>query len=172
MHVLQYIAVQTDSEDMAMRIVEDTLNHELGIDEYEGSAWYDWFVVGGGRFTDGDPYQSSTNNIISYKDKPEEFLSMVDRMVINRLVEFGGYLSTYKNKNINLDEYLSSYSGHTDYSFELYDLGKMIDMFQGKWDFNSYFYDMHHTSVNTRYMLDSLDKLPDSWYLIPIDFHF
>lgn len=169
MHVLQYIAVQADNEDEAMRTVEDTLNHELGIDEYQGNAWYDWFVVGGGRFTDGDPYQSSSNNIISYKDKPDEYIQMTDRMVMNRIVAFAGYKKQFKDRNIDINAYLDKYDGHTDYSFELYELNMMIDLFQGKWNYNSYFYDMHNASTNTKY---SLDNLNDSWYLIPIDFHF
>ena len=172
MHVLQYIAVQADNEDEAMRTVEDTLNHELGIDEYEGSAWYDWFVVGGGRFTDGDPYQSSPNNVISYKGKPEEFLSMVDSMISNRKEEFNRYRKTYDENNTDISTELDKYDGDMLYDFKLYDLSKMIDMIQGKWDFNSYFYDIHNQSTNTKWMKESIDKQPDVWYLIPVDFHF
>ena len=169
MHFLQYIAVQADNADEAMRTVEDSLNNELGRDEHVNNAWFDWFVVGGGRFTEGDPYESSPNNIISYKDKSDEFVIMIDRMVINRLVEFGRYKKYFLEKNIDISVYLDKYDGNSNYSFELYELNQMIEMFQGSWNHNSYFYDMHNASTNTRYVLDNLN---DSWYLIPIDFHF
>ena len=169
MHVLQYIAVQADDEDMAMRTVEDTLNSELGGNEYATNAWYDWFVIGGGRFVEGDPYKSSPNHIIAYKDKPDEFISMIDRMISNRKVEFNGYRQRFNERNIDINDYLSNYDGNTDYSFDLYELNQMIEMFQGAWNYNAYFYDMHNATTNPKY---TLDKLNDSWYLIPVDFHF
>jgi hypothetical protein len=64
---------------------------------------------------------------------------------------------------------LDSYTGNTDYSMSLYPVAKCIDMLQGSWDFNSYFYDAETGSTNFQYMLDKLDE---SWYLIPVDFHF
>jgi len=169
MHVLQYIAVQADNEDMAMRSVGEMLNSELGHDQSGSNAWFDWFVIGGGRFVDGDPYASSPNNIISYKDKPEEFVTMINRMILNREVEFAGYRKNFESRGISLSDSLDKYDGNTDFSFELYELGKMIDMLQGRWDFNSYFYDMHHYSTGTKYLLDTLN---DSWYIVPVDFHF
>lgn len=168
MHFLQYIAVQADNADEAMRTVEDSLNNELGRHEYVNNAWFDWFVVGGGRFTEGDPYQSSPNSIISYKDEPEEFVQMIDIMINHRVSEFNGYHENFKDKNIDISTKLDSYTGNMQYDFELYELSKCLDMLQGKWDFNSYFYDMHNASTNTNYVLDNLN---DSWYLIPIDFH-
>ena len=172
MHVLQYIAVQADNDDEAMRIVEDSISNELGNDEYASNAWFDWFVIGGGRFLGGDPYASSPNHIISYKDKPKEFIAMIDSMISNRKEEFDRYRKIFEQKNISIKDVLDEYDGEMDWSFKLYDLSKCIDMLQGKWDFNSYFYDMHHTSTNTVHMRKALDLSPDSWYLIPVDFHF
>jgi hypothetical protein len=173
MHVLQKLAVQADDKDMAFSIVKDYLENELGSNEYSSNAWFDWFVVGGGRWNDNtDGYSDDNSMTISYEEDPEAFTKAIDESISNRIVEFNGYRSLFNQKNLNLDEYLSSYSGHTDYSFELYDLGKMIDMFQGKWDFNSYFLDVHHNSVNTKYMLDSIDKGIKNWYIVFIDFHF
>lgn len=173
MHVLQRIAVQADDKEMAFNTVKDGLESELGNDEYASNAWFDWFVVGGGRWNENtDGYSDDNSMTISYDEDPEGFTKAIDEAISNRIVEFNGYRSNFQSKNLDLDEYLSSYSGHTDYSFELYDLGKMIDMFQGKWDFNSYFYDMHHASVNTKYMLDTIDKGNKNWYIVYVDFHF
>jgi len=168
MHVLQYIAVKADDEDMAMRIVEDTLTSEMGGDEYAITSWYDWFVMGGGRFVDGDPYVSSPNHIISHiKHGSEGFQEKVDWAINARKIEYASYAKDIDYSTL-LDT-IDSYDGNTDYSMKLYPLSKCIDMLQGKWDYNSYFYDIEHTSTNPQHMLDNLNDL---WYLIPVDFHF
>ena len=170
MHVLQYIAVRAEDEDMAMRVAEDTLSSEMGGNEYAHNSWYDWFVIGGGRFVDGDPYQSSPNHIISYtKHGREGIQEKVDWAIEARKNEFNSYRKAYDEKNNDISNELDKYTGNTDYSFSLYGLSKMIDMMSGNWDFNSYFYDAETGSTNFQYMLDKLD---DSWYLIPVDFHF
>jgi hypothetical protein len=168
MHVLQYIAVRAEDEDMAMRVAEDTLNSEMGGNEYAHNSWYDWFVIGGGRFVDGDPYKSSTNHIISYKEHGLAGIQeKIDWAIEARKTEYGNYMKSVDYSKI-LDT-LDSYTGNTDYSMSLYPVAKCIDMLQGSWDFNSYFYDAENSSTNFQYMLDKLDE---SWYLIPVDFHF
>ncbi len=175
MHVLQRIAVIADDKDQAFRTVKDTLESELGNNDYSSNAWFDWFVTGGGRWnpTPDSQYDDNEQSMtISYEEDPDKFTSEVNDSIQGRIEEFNTYRKYFNDKNINLDEYLSSYSGHLDYSFELYELGKMIDMLQGKWDFNSCFYDMHHASVNTKHMLDSIDKGVKNWYIVFVDFHF
>jgi hypothetical protein len=175
MHVLQRIAVIADNKDEAFRTVKHTLESELGSDEYASNAWFDWFVTGGGRWNTNDTEGYDDNNqsmTISYDEDPKGFLAAVDEGISNRITEFNGYRKSFEDKNLNISDYLDSYNGKMDYSFELYPLSKMIDMFQGKWDFNSYFYDMHHASVNTKHMLDTIDKGVKNWYIVYVDFHF
>jgi hypothetical protein len=168
MHVLQYLAVRGEDEDMAMRVAEDTLNSEMGGNEYAHNSWYDWFVIGGGRFVEGDPYKSSTNHIISYKEHGLAGIQeKIDWAIEARKTEYANYMKSVDYSKI-LDT-LDSYTGNTDYSMSLYPVAKCIDMLQGSWDFNSYFYDAETGSTNFQYMLDKLDE---SWYLIPVDFHF
>jgi hypothetical protein len=176
MHVLQYIAVEVedqleDPEQEAMQIVEDFLNSEMGGNDYATNSWYDWFVIGGGRFVDGDPYESSPNHIIPSTNK-EEFVSMIERMISNRKVEFAGYRQSFDKSEIDLNAKFDNYDGLMDYSFELYPLKKMIDMIQGNWDYNAYFFDVTASSTNPKYVLDKIEKNAKNIYLIPIDFHF
>jgi hypothetical protein len=42
----------------------------------------------------------------------------------------------------------------------------------GKWDYNSYYYDMMTDSTNMIHLKNSLDKGAKDWYLVPVDFHF
>ncbi len=175
MHVLQRIAVIADDKDMAFRSVKDYLENELGSDPYVGNSWFDWFVTGGGRFNPNPDSQYNDDDqsmVISYDEEPDKFIQTINEAVQARKEEFNSYRRSFEQKNLDLNEYLDSYNGNMDYSFELYEMGKMIDMFQGKWDFNSYFFDIHHDSVNTKHILDSLDKGIKNWYIVPVDFHF
>jgi hypothetical protein len=172
MHVLQHIAVVADNEDMAFRTVKDSLESELGDYESTTNSWFDWFVVGGGRFVEGNPYSDSTNNIISYDEAPAEYRLMVNDMISNRIEEFNSYRKSYGEKGIDLEAKLDNYKGVMNYDFELYPLKKMIDMIQGEWDYNAYFYDMHHASTNPEHMYKNIDLGNKNWYIVPVDFHF
>jgi hypothetical protein len=172
MHVLQYIAVQADNKDEAFRTVKDTLESELGNNEFATNSWFDWFVVGGGRFVEGNPYAESADKIVSYDEAPLDYRSMIDKAISNRMDEFESYRQSYNEKGIDLDNKLDSYRGVMNYDFELYPLKKMIDMIQGEWDMNSYFYDMHHASTNPDHMYKNIDLGNKNWYLVPVDFHF
>ena len=183
MHVLQHIAIKInnypdeivsleeckqEAHDTVKGIFDDMYSESEGL-----GGWSDWYVVGGGRFTEGDPYkEDKPEHVISYADNPELFRQTTDRAIISRLVEFGGYKKRFLEQNIDINAKLDKYDGLTDYSFDLYELNKMIDMLQGKWDMNSYFYDITNYSTNTKFMLDDLDNNGKFWYLIPVDFHF
>ena len=174
MHVLQYIAVQADTNDEAFRTVKDGLESELGNDQFATNSWFDWFVAGGGRFnpTAESPYEEDQAMIISYDEAPADYLATVDRMISNRKDEFESYRKSYGEKGIDLEAKLDNYKGVMNYDFELYPLKKMIDMIQGEWDMNSYFYDMHHASTNPEHMHKSIDLGNKNWYIVPVDFHF
>ncbi len=175
MHVLQWIAVQADNKDEAFRTVKEGLESELGSNEYATNSWFDWFVTGGGRWNPNPDSQYNDNDqsmVISYADDKDTYLSRVSESIANRMDEFNGYRKQFEEKGIDINAKLDSYAGVMNYDFELYPLKKMIDMIQGEWDFNSYFYDMHHASTNTVHMQKALDLSPDVWYLVPVDFHF
>lgn len=172
MHVLQYVAVKAENDDEAMSAVENTFNRWLGDFESPSGVWYDWFVVGGGRFVEGDPYASSPNHIVEYSKQPEKFVELIQKALDNRLQEFKSYRDSFDKKVTDLDAKLDSYTGEMQYDFELYPLKKMIDMLQGNWDFNSYFFDMEHDSTNTDHMRKKIAEGDTDWYLVPVDFHF
>ena len=174
MHVLQYIAVQADDKDMAFRSVKDYLETNMG-DEYNLSSWYDWFVTGGGRWNpnEGSQYDDTDQSmVISYDESPKEYRDMVASMISNRKDEFSGYRKMYDDKGIVLNDKLDTYTGEMQYDFDLYPLSKMIDMLQGKWDYNSYYFDVQHDSTNTEHMYKSIDTGNKNWYIVPVDFHF
>jgi hypothetical protein len=174
MHVLQRIAVQADDTSHAFYSVKHYLEENMG-SEYNYSSWYDWFVTGGGRWNDNgsDSYDDDDQSMtISYDDNPQAFLAAVNNAIDERMSEFNQYRQSFNTKNVDINSVLDSYNGQMDFGFQLYELYKMIDMTQGKWDFNSYFYDMQHETTNTKYMLESIDTGNKNWYLVFVDFHF
>jgi hypothetical protein len=174
MHVLQHIAVIADSQDEAFRTVKDSLESELGNYESTTNSWFDWFVAGGGRWNPNpdSQYADDQSMVISYDDNPAEYRETIDKAIISRMEEFNGYRKSYEEKGIDIEAKLDNYKGVMNYDFELYPLKKMIDMIQGEWDFNSYFYDMHHASTNPDHMYKSIDLGNKNWYAVPVDFHF
>jgi hypothetical protein len=174
MHVLQRIAVQAEDKDEAFARVKDTLEQEMGNNEYSSSTWYDWFVAGGGRWNNNpdSQYEDDNNMTISYEEEPDKFISQVALAMQSRVEEFNRYRKYYDERAVDINAKLDSFDGSTDYSLDLYDLSMMIDMLQGKWNYNSYFFDMQNQSVSQKFMLESIDKGDKNWYLVYVDFHF
>jgi len=174
MHVLQRIAVQAEDKDEAFARVKDTLEQLMGNNEYSSSTWYDWFVAGGGRWNPNpdSQYEDDNNMTISYEEEPDKFISQVALAMQSRVEEFNRYRKYYDERAVDINAKLDSFDGSTDYSLDLYDLSMMIDMLQGKWNYNSYFFDMHSQSVSEKFMLESIDKGEKNWYLVYVDFHF
>jgi hypothetical protein len=172
MHVLQYIAVKADSPEEAIDNVRFQLESMLGNDG-STTSWFDWFVTGGGRFnSDNDPYtDGATNMVVSSKDSVA-FEKIIEESIEARLSEFRRYRAEWDRSNMNLDSYFDEFDGTMDYSMKLYSLGKMIDMVQGDWDFNSYFYDLESWSTNPVHMTKDRINNGTLWFLVPVDFHF
>lgn len=173
MHVLQYIATQADSIEQAHSNVKQYLETNLG--EHESyDNWYDWFIVGGGRFSSSDdPYDDSYVSDIAYQDSPQfqEYLDTAHKWrweEVERLEK--------EARELNLTELLDNLQDFEHDHFwvanKLYPLKKLYDLAAGVWNCDSYFMDTVHDSTNRKYMLQSIDKGADNWYLVPVDFHF
>lgn len=180
MHVLQWIAVEADNKDEAYATVEETLQNMLGDFDMPTHTWYDWFVVGGGRFNVAEDedfkeayVEGKTNLVLSAKEQPDEFDERVLQAMESRKAEFEGYAKDVDTSI--LDKIIKDYNPR-EYDFvafqSLYPIKKMIDMAYGTWDFNSYFYDMVNDTTTPKYLFEAIDKAPENWYLVPVDFHF
>lgn len=174
MHVLQWVAVKAETADEAYQLVEDELQVMLN----EQSTWYDWYTVGGGRWNVKDDddfleaYKTGKTNMIISSDNLAELQERINKCMEYRVGEFKRYREEWNQKDVHLIEKFDSYNGNIQYDFDLYPLGKMIDMLQGDWDFNSYFYDLHHFSTNPDHMFRDINDVGGVWYLVPVDFHF
>ena len=180
MHVLQWLAVEADDKDEAYRTVEENLQNMLGDFDMPTHTWYDWFVVGGGRFNVAEDEDSNeaytegkTNLIVSAKEQPDEFDERVLQAMESRKAEFEGYAKDVDTSI--LDKIIKDYNPR-EFDFpafqSLYVIKKVIDMAYGTWDFNAYFYDMVNDTTTPKYLYESIDKGNKNWYLCPVDFHF
>jgi hypothetical protein len=175
MHVLQWIATTADDKDQAFRSVKDYLENQMG-DEYNLSSWYDWFVVGGGRWNPNPNSQYDDNDqsmVISYDEDSQKFLETVESSIQTRKEEFERYAKDVNQETLN--KVISHYNPY-DKSFaafsDMYPIKKVIDMAYGEWDFNSYYFDCDVETTTPAYMFESIDTGNKNWYIVPVDFHF
>lgn len=190
MHVLQWIAIQSEEPSEVVDIDEAKLNalqyvegNLEGMLNPEGSSgsWFDWFVAGGGRWNVGsgedhtEAYkEGKTNLVIHAGTDPVAFKERIDICMQDRRHEFDRFAEDVNPDILAkvISSYNPNYNNTYEYSMDLYPIKKVIDMAYGEWDCNSYFYDMTNYSVSPKYLLQAIDKEPNSWYLIPVDFHF
>jgi hypothetical protein len=170
LHTLQYIAIQSEDKESAANTVKNLLEEELN----PGSSWYDWFVVGGGRFSPNpeDQYDDTDETAISYADTPDIFNEKVAECLHKQGVEFQELLTEFKASGLDITDKFEKYDGGMDYSMDLYPIKKMIDIMQGKWDYTTRIYDITSWSSNTTHMYKDIDSGNKNWFLIPVDFHF
>ncbi len=174
MHVLQWVAVEAEDKESALDNAKTQLEALMGEDG-SGSTWYDWFVAGGGRWNpNGDSqYKDDDSMIISaYEAGNDVIVKTINDCIESRMREFADYRESFNKAEIDLNAKLDTYTGVMDYSFDLYPLKKMIDMLQGEWDFNCYYFDLVNWSTNPKHILDRIEKDNKEIYLVPIDFHF
>lgn len=175
MHTIQYVATIADDTDHAFRSVKDYLETQLGNDpESPTNSWFDWFVTGGGRWSSSeDSYDDNyQGDVVSY-DSPK-FQEYLDKAKEYRQQALDEYIA--EARKVDIDKIISNIEASTGDDFhsamQLYSLYKLYDMSMGKWDYNSYYFDIIHDSSNMIHLKNSLDKGEKNWYLVPVDFHF
>lgn len=171
MHTLQWVVVEADDVDTAAENAERLLQEAMG-DSESPSSWYDWYVVGGGRWNDQqDDYENSTNMIIAFEDNPNAFSGKLNELISNRIDTYNEYLAEIKD--IDIMAKLDNYGGVMTYDMELYSLKNLLRFQSGDWFYDSKFYDLVHWSTNATHILSKIDNgLGENLYLVPIDFHF
>lgn len=176
MHTLHWIAVEELDEENAVDVVERNLESYMSGNDAP-STWYDWYVVGGGRwnidkdedFTAG--YTKKSNMVISFAKDPNAFRAKIDDCIQQRLVDYNQYYKEVVENNA-IDE-LANYGGASGYTPSLYALYAVVRYQMGEWSHDSWFFDMVHDSTNATHILSKLDRDEgQNLFLVPVDFHF
>ena len=176
MHTIQYVAVKAESVEEAHEKVKSHLEMEMGPEDSYNS-WYDWFVVGGGRWATGDENQYNDEWLgdIAHQDDPR-FKEYLDKAREYRKTALQEYIdSARKSKILALLDDLEKadpFTEHFRIGMELYTLHQLYRMAMGQWSYDSFYFDVEHESANPIHLLNSLDKGDKDWYLVPIDFHY
>jgi hypothetical protein len=177
MHTLHYIAVEAQDMEEAFSDVQAFLepSEETG---FRNCDWSDWHVVGGGRWSESQ-YEDSSNMIISYAEKPEEFNKIIDGIVKYRIENANQYLTKIKLDKFTSDivEYISNSGELPDdsrFDFNNYYINTMCKLMSGEWIPDSAFFDKKEYTADLRYLRERLDKPETAMlqFLVPVDFHF
>ncbi len=189
MHTLHYVAVKLDTGDDyegnfdAMREDASAEVHSTLIgDERPYGDWYDWFVVGGGRFVAGDAYSNSADHIIIYGEDKDKFLEKMNEG-LDWGLENAKRLHEEVSRTFDLDSAMArfekSYNNNTPHDFSssmgAWAMRRLVSIVEGYWNPDSHFIDITNGTPFPRYLLDDIEQNPDSagnWALVPVDFHY
>ena len=176
MHTLHWIAVEAEDIENAVDVVDQTLDSYMSGNDAP-STWYDWYIVGGGRWNtaEDDPsfsaYTKKSNMVISYAKDPNAFRAKIDEGVQQRITDYNQYLAEVKETKV-IDK-LDNYGGAMSYDYHFYALNRLLAYQMGEWSHDSWFFDMVHDSTNATHILSKIDsEQGENIYLVPVDFHF
>ena len=178
MHVIQYIAVKSDTAQNAHSSVKHFLEEQMGQVEYVHNTWYDWFVTGGGRWASGEDnqYNDTWTGDVVHQSSPkfQEYLDTAHKYKLEATMDDLKYA-----RDINISEILDNiennqeglYPMYTEAS-ALYPFSQLYKQLTGMWGPDSYFFDIENDTTHPTYMREGIDKGDKDWYLVPVDFHF
>lgn len=177
MHVLHYVAVEADDKNQATSRVDIALNESLE----NGGTWFDWFVVGGGRFTTpegahfSEAYNDTSDNTISYTEDQLEFYATLKKQVRIRKEQFEDRLSRVDESKIK--QSIAQFRATDEEAVgqdrvAIYNLKELSETLLGYWNPDSYFYDMESFDCDVQPIKDRIKNNPTQQFLVPVDFHF
>ena len=178
MHTLHWIATKAKDRQEAFDIV--TVSLMPNEDGNRMADWSDWHVVGGGRWSES-AYQNSSDMIISYAEKPDEFKKTIADIKRYRINYMNDKLTKLDNAFDNLKSDIVDYisndcklNDNRQFDFSRWNITEAIDMINGKWTPDSSFFDHNEFTSSLQYIEERLDKPEEAalHYLVPVDFHF
>ena len=178
MHTLHWIATKAKDRQEAFDIV--TVSLMPNEDGNRMADWSDWHVVGGGRWSEST-YKNSSDMIISYAEKPDEFKKTIADIKRYRINYMNDKLTKLDNAFDNLKsdvvDYISNDCKLDDkrqFDFSRWEIKEAIDMLNSQWTPDSSFFDHNEFTSSLQYLEERLDKPEEAalHYLVPVDFHF
>lgn len=171
MHTLQWLSVEAEDADEAVQKVYSILG------SYMPDVWYDWYVVGGGRWNTAEnddfdeAYKIKSNMVISLADDPNAFYAKIQECLQTRIDDYQKYLAEVKESNVM--EKLENYGGVMSYDPSFYALNALLGYQMGSWSHDTWFFDLVHDSTNAGHILAKINSNEaQNLFLVPVDFHF
>ena len=178
MHTLHWIATKAKDRQEAFDIV--TVSLMPNEDGNRMADWSDWHVVGGGRWSE-KPYENSQDMIISYAEKPEEFMKVLSDIKQYRIKYMNEKLTKLDNAfdklKSDIVDYISNdckLNNDREFDFSRWEIKEAITMLSSDWTPDSSFFDNQEFTSKVQYLEERLDKPEEAMrqYLVPVDFHF
>jgi hypothetical protein len=167
MHSIHYFAVEADDSYQAYTIAREALLNEESI-----APWSDWHVVGGGRWnSEGQQYEDSSSDVISFALDPDKFAETIDQIKTWRVEQMKWYVEHCDpNKLIqNANKFIENNAeAKPEEKFDMnnYYLKQITDMLSGFYNSDSHFYDYNNYSASLEYLEPNSRS-----FLVPVDFH-
>ena len=182
MHTLHMVAVKVDADtvlDNPIGVLKEDASLEvkssLEGDERPYASWYDWFIVGGGRFAEGDAYNDNHDNAIAYHEDPEKFIAEMDKVLGWRKANATQMLEQLKEKDFDFAyavETALEGKESTRFDSNLWNALELSKIANGYWIPNSHFYDISNGTTSNEYILKDIEEgRGHEWVLVPVDFH-
>jgi len=178
LHTLHWIATKAKDRQEAFDIV--TVSLMKNSDGNHMADWSDWHVVGGGRWSDSS-YENSSDMIISYAEKPDEFKKTIEDIKRYRINYMNDKLikldTAFDNLKSDVVDYISNDCKLHDkrqFDFSRWEITEAINMLNSIWTCDSSFFDHNEFTSSLQYLEERLDKPEEAalQYLVPVDFHF
>ena len=178
MHTIHYIAAVADSAREAAQKVDTHLSSLLPEDEL--LSWFDWYVIGGGRWASSESaqYDSLFLDDIVHKDDDEFFPTLKKAMDMQRGTfeevkeSYKKYVEEFGELDVSKLE-LSSRFQYSSNHMLLHYYSEINKLMWGEWYYGSHFLDLENRAADDRNIRDDLESdSPSNWYLVPVDFHF
>jgi len=160
MHVLHYIAVEAEDVEEATDIVNSCIENNT-------FDWSDWAVIGG-RWSGEDV-------VISYEEKPEKFLEVLENIRNSKVQEVKSCLEKVDIQHVM--SLLDNYNGEelpfsTEDGMQAYRLRTALRIVSGHSTPDSYFYDDVEGDTSDKYIKRRVKNNPTEQYLVAVDFHY
>jgi len=174
MHTLHGIATSAKSKQDAYNKVDNAIADGM-------APWSDWCAIGGGRWAKSD---DPLDGVISYQKDEQKFWD--ELLQLNRFQkEFAADCMERSNWRFKIEEAFNRFteprvlpnpflSKPPEYTLhmEMYHLTNLIELLEGKYFFNSYFYDMQERTSHIDPLIYRIQtKQETNQYLVLVDFH-
>ena len=172
MHVIQIMLIKADSHELALERVADKLEDD--------PHWSDWHNATSGAlsfagrwegiFGEGEP------DYLCYGANPEKAEEVIGDSINNRMEEYEKYRREVVSQLEMFTEIANSYNpitgvGHGDKGMVIFRMKRLAQILNDEWTSDSGIYDLHNYTPALEMFRKDVIENPNSWWLIPVDFH-
>ena len=183
-HILHWVAVKVDGDlalDNPIGVLKEEASESLDLtlqgDERPYLNWTDWWMVGGGRFTEGDAYATKHDHCIAYHEDAEKFLAKMNEAISWRKDEMTRQLAELSKSDFDfataVEGAIEKTGTRNSFDHQIWLASNLSKLAMGYWTVDTRFYDIESGTDSTEFILKDIeDGLGYQWVLVPVDFHF